>query len=251
MDAVTRRAISKAGTPESVWLPWLAGQAIPSASIDELCPGLARLVVLAPHPDDEILACGGLLAMRAARGLPSLVVAMTDGEASHGSGDALACARLATQRVAERYAGLGALGLAPASVVRLGIADGCAAQAIPVIAGRLRALLRPADVIVTTWQLDGHPDHEAASAAAQLAADIGCRLLQAPVWMWHWTSPGDDCMPWRRLVACDLPVWARRAKREALSCHQSQLQERGHGLGPVLVPSIVQRSLRAREYFFH
>lgn len=251
MDVVNDRGLRHDGTPESIWLPWLATQRVPGASMRELCPGQGRLVVLAPHPDDEVLACGGLLAMRAAQGLPCLVVAVTDGEASHGTSDPRACARLSARRADERRRGLRALGLASSCVVRLGIPDGSAAQLIARIAYKLLVLLRPSDVIVTTWRLDGHPDHEAVSAAAQHAAtDLGCRLLQAPVWMWHWASPGDTRMPWRRLRAFDLTERAIKAKREALSCHQSQLEERGDGLGPVLVPSLVARAMRTQEYFF-
>jgi len=252
MDALNERAIRGAGTHESVWLPWLAEQRVHSASMGELCPGQARLVVVAPHPDDEILACGGLLAMRAAHGLPSLVVAVTNGEASHGTKDPQACERLGQRRAQESGAGLKALGLAPACVVRLGIPDGKAANMIFAIAMKLLPLLKLDDVIVTTWRLDGHPDHEAtAEAARQAAAKVGCRLLEAPVWMWHWATPDDLSIPWSRLVSIDLPRRVLVAKQQALSHHRSQLEPRGDGLDAVLVPSILARVARSREYFFN
>jgi len=252
MDALNERAIRGPGTHESVWLPWLAEQRVHSASMGELCPGQARLVVVAPHPDDEILACGGLLAMRAAHGLPSLVVAVTNGEASHGTMDPQACERLGQRRAQESGAGLKALGLAPACVVRLGIPDGKAADMIFAIAMKLLPLLKLDDVIVTTWRLDGHPDHEAtAEAARQAAAKVGCRLLEAPVWMWHWATPDDLSIPWSRLVSIDLPRRVLVAKQQALSHHRSQLEPRGDGLDAVLVPSILARVARSREYFFN
>ena len=212
MDLVSDRAISGAGTHESVWLPWLAGQCIPRVSMSDLCPVNARLVVVAPHPDDEVLACGGLLAMRAQAGLPCLVVAITNGEASHGTVDPFACARLGIKRTKESSAGI---------------------------------------AVVTTWSLDGHPDHEATNEAARQAAVKGdCRLLEAPVWMWHWATPDDLSIPWHRLVRVELPTNARNAKQEALSRHRSQLECRGDGQGAVLMPSIVERVARSNEYFF-
>ena len=251
MDALNAREIRGAGAPESHWLAWLDEQRFPSASLHGLCPGRSRLVVVAPHPDDEVLACGGLLAMRAERGLPSLVVAVTDGEASHGAMDPLDRARLGNRRVDERNAGLQALGLAPSCVARLGIPDGEVAKLIPAIVKKLLSLLRRSDVVVTTWALDGHPDHEASCAATQQATVLmGCRLLQAPVWMWHWAAPGDIRIPWNKLVALDLTKPALSAKRQALSRHQSQLEECGAGLATVLIPSIVERATRVREYFF-
>lgn len=251
MDAVTDRAIRGAGTHESVWLPWLAQQGVKAACMTDLCPAQARLVVVAPHPDDEILACGGWLATRAERGQSCLVVAVTNGEASHGSSDPQVCASLGQRRSKERCAGLKALGLSPTCVVRLGIPDGKAPHMISAMVMRLLPLLRPDDVIVTTWRFDGHPDHEATNEAArQAAAKVGCRLLEAPVWMWHWASPDDSSIPWSRLVSIDLSERVMALKRGALSHHQSQLETRAGGLGAVLVPSMVERVTRSKEYFF-
>lgn len=251
MDALNDRAFQGAGTNESVWLPWLASQPVKSMSISELCPDASRLVVVAPHPDDEILACGGLLALRAERGLSSLVVAVTNGEASHGTNNPQACVHLGQIRANESYGGLRVLGLSPSCVVRLGIPDGKTTDLIFAITIKLFALLRPSDVIVTTWSLDGHPDHEAVSEASrQAASKAGCRLLEAPVWMWHWGTPNDLCIPWDRLVALDLSERSLGAKKRALSHHRSQLQDRGKGLAAVLPPSIVERAARRKEYFF-
>ena len=251
MDALIDREIIGAGTSESVWLPWLASQPIKTLSIDEICSDLFRLVVVAPHPDDEILMCGGLLALRAERGLPSLVVAVTNGEASHGTDDERACANLAMVRARESYCGLMALGLPETSVVRLSFPDGKAANMIFAITMKLYALLRPNDVIVTTWSLDGHPDHEAVcEAARQAALKVGCDLLEAPVWMWHWASPDELCIPWSRLISIDLPERTLLAKKQALMHHRSQLEIRDGGVDAVLVPSLVERVARQKEFYF-
>ena len=247
MDAVSNRTIQHGGTPEHAWLPWLAAQNFRLASLSALCPPGSRLVVVAPHPDDEILACGGLLATAIQHGVAVRVIAVTDGEASHGS----APTKMAARRVRESAAGLRALGLDPACVIRLGVPDGSVAQHLAGLGTTLQALLTPSDVVVSTWALDGHPDHEATSAAAAAAcAVVGCRLLQAPVWMWHWSTPGDGDVPWGELVAFDVPARSLRLKRAALTQHQSQLEDRDNNLGPVLVPTIVQRAGRSREYFF-
>lgn len=251
MDALIDREIVGDGTSESVWLPWLASQPSKTLAINEICPDLSRLVVVAPHPDDEILMCGGLLALRAERGLSSLVVAVTNGEASHGTDDERASAKLAILRTKESFDGLTALGLSETSVVRLNFPDGKADNMIFAITMQLFALLRPSDVIVTTWSLDGHPDHEAVcEAARQAALKVGCGLLEAPVWMWHWSRPEELCIPWGRLIAIDLPERTLLAKKEALMHHRSQLEIRDEGVGAVLVPSIVERVARPKEYYF-
>ena len=45
--------------------------------------GDGGLVVIAPHPDDESLACGGLIAEAHAEGRPVRVVIVSDGTGSH------------------------------------------------------------------------------------------------------------------------------------------------------------------------
>jgi LmbE family N-acetylglucosaminyl deacetylase len=248
---VSDREIQGDGTSESVWLPWLEEQRVQNVPMNELCPGNARLVVVAPHPDDEILACGGLLAMRAALDLPSVVIAVTDGEASHGALDPVARAALAERRVAESHAGLAALGVSRACALRLGIPDGKAAHMISDITVGLLLLLKRDDFVLTTWTMDGHPDHEAVAEAVQKAVTLaGCQLLEAPVWMWHWASPADTRIPWHRLVQLELPESALKRKEEALACHRSQLENRNDGLHPVLLPTILQRASRSHEYFF-
>ncbi len=252
MVFVSNREIQGEGTPESAWLPWLAARKIPALSLADLCPPEMRLVVIAPHPDDEILMCGGLLARRARCGLMSLVIAVTDGEASHGDKGDGALKRLGALRSQERCAGLKELGLASSCVSRLGIPDGKALNLIHTISQELILHLRPLDRVVSTWELDGHPDHEACGRAAKEAsAVVGCGFVQVPVWMWHWAQPDDVRIPWSSLRAFDLHEQALSSKQAALLKHQSQLTDRLNGSGPVLVPSIVARASRVREYFFY
>ena len=165
MDSMNDRVIAGQGTAESDWLRWLPNQDITPTTAVEIFASNSRLVVVAPHPDDEILACGGLLALCARLQFPVLVVAITDGEASHGAVDKLVQVKLCQQRVRERCAGLIQLGIDPSCVLRLNIPDGQASLNGGVIFDRLLGLLRPGDLVITTWQLDGHPDHEATAQA--------------------------------------------------------------------------------------
>ena len=45
--------------------------------------GNAPMLILAPHPDDETLGCGGLIAAASAAGHPPFVLVLTDGTGSH------------------------------------------------------------------------------------------------------------------------------------------------------------------------
>ncbi len=255
MDAVNAQdaepQIRGESTSEHEWQSWAGLSALDTFLPSHWLPVTARLVVVAPHPDDEILACGGLLAWQARRGGDCLVLAVTDGEASHGDLDREAAASLAAARRAESAAGLSHLGLRHDCVERLALPDGKVSLQVEALAARLRQLLRPEDRVISAWREDGHPDHEAtALATAAACRDLGCPLLEAPVWMWHWAAPGDDRVPWRRLSRFALPQDLRARKVAALSAHLTQLTRRSPGEPAVLGPAIIERNARACEYFF-
>jgi LmbE family N-acetylglucosaminyl deacetylase len=245
------RAIPEQGTPESLWNAWPGLDAVEVIPIEKWMHPTARLVVVAPHPDDEILACGGLMALHARRGGKSVVVAVTDGEASHGDARSWRGRPLAETRRAERLRGLVRLGCQDAEVHRLGLADGKVASQMDTLQSELQKVMHWGDIVVTTWRFDGHPDHEACGAAAARAcAEVRCCLLEAPVWMWHWSRPADSQVPWHRLVGLQLTGEAVSRKGRAVASHASQLEPRGKTLGPVLGPTILDRQARPTEYFF-
>lgn len=246
------RRIEGGGTAEVDWQAWPGLASARRLSLNEWLPQGVRLVVVAPHPDDEVLACGGLLASHAARGGAGLVVAVTDGEASHAGSTTWTPAELARTRRAESSAGLQTLGLRRGDIARFGLPDGRVERHLSKLVSGLHLILQPTDVVVSTWRLDGHPDHEATGrAVATVCARTGCRFMEAPVWMWHWAEPGDPRLPWHRLMAFDLDDAAVAAKRQALTAHASQLAPRdGVEPWPVLGPAILERAARRSEFFF-
>ena len=70
-----------AGTDETVWSSWPAPAGWPELDLAALAD--TSVVVLAAHPDDEVLGVGGLLARLAGLGADLRLVWATDGEASH------------------------------------------------------------------------------------------------------------------------------------------------------------------------
>lgn len=246
-----QRLIRGNGTAETAWQAWLQWGGISSCVLGDWLPRSSRLVVVAPHPDDEVLACGGLVAMHQAQGGEVAVLAVSDGEASHADSPMWQAQDMAATRRAERIAGLHQLGLSGAAVTRLALPDGSVAHHTLRLALKLQWLLRPEDVVATTWRLDGHPDHDATGFAASLACSVvGCRLIEAPVWMWHWASPGDPFVPWHRLQRLPLTPQARERKQAGLAAHASQLDPTGRIGGAVLGAAIVARASREAEYYF-
>ncbi|NOU29285.1 MAG: PIG-L family deacetylase [Polyangiaceae bacterium] len=246
------RHIEGSGTAPASWERWLRRN-VACRPLDAWVAADARLVVVAPHPDDEVLGCGGLLAMHCERGGEALVVGATDGEASHGATENPH--RLAATRARERRTGLRALSyIGP--VIRFGLPDGGVRGVEATLARRLEALLHPGDVVACTWRLDGHPDHEAVGQCVRRACrERALRCLEAPVWMWHWASPpapasSAEDAPWAHLAGLELDERARARKARALAAHRSQLTARSTSSGAVLGPEIRARAAWSCEYFF-
>lgn len=252
MELVEQSALIQGeATCERVWRRWLAEARFHELAVHDWLPASARLVMVAPHPDDEILACGGLISAHAAQGGRVLTVAVTDGEASHG--DAPECDReaLAEVRRNERLQGLRHLGLSQPAVLALALQDGQVRPQSDLLLERLMALLQRDDVVVSTWENDGHPDHDSTGYMVRRAcAAIGCAFLAAPVWMWHWATPGDARVPWRRMRGMPLSAEDVLHKQAGLAAHQSQLVSRNFHLGAVLDDAIIQRAAWRTEYYF-
>lgn len=233
------------------WRSWLAGLRCHELSVLDWLPAHARLVIVAPHPDDEVLASGGLIATHVAQGGRVLIVAVTDGEASHDEAPSIQRDDLAWLRRSERWMGLRTLGVLQPAVVSLGLEDGRVSLQERALFDRLTSLLQPTDVVVSTWEHDGHPDHDTTGQVARAAcAARGCAYLAAPVWMWHWATPGDARVPWRRLRGLPLGAAEGLCKQDALAAHRSQLSPRGAQVGAVPGPAIVERAAWRTEYYF-
>jgi LmbE family N-acetylglucosaminyl deacetylase len=205
--------------------------------------GASSALVVAAHPDDEVLGVGGLMSVLAAAGARLRLVAVTDGELSHrGHVDP---GELARQRTAETAAALRALGAPAAEVIRLRLPDSEVARHEDELTAALGSLAGGFDACFAPWDHDLHPDHEAAGRAARRASPAA--LYYYPVWMWHWACPADPRVPWDRALRIPLPAQAAAAKRAATGCFASQASDRGHGLGPVLPAEMIAHFTRAAE----
>lgn len=237
--------------PWSDWNAFWRRHRLPEGDVATLLPPGGRLVVVAPHPDDEVIMAGGLLHRLAGLERALMVVAVTDGEASHAGSPAWPPAHLAAQRRAE--SALALHHLAPkARILRLGLPDGGVAQAAASLRSRLAGLLRAGDVLVTTWRHDGHPDHEAtARACAAVVHERPAILYETPVWAWRWMHPSDRRWPWHRATVFALGVGDVMAKRTALRSFVSQwMPDAASGGSPVLPACMLRAWLRRGEVLF-
>jgi LmbE family N-acetylglucosaminyl deacetylase len=244
-------ALTGDGTPEAAWQAWLRSRRWPVLDPRALGRDPTQgMVVVAPHPDDETLGVGGLMALARAAGAHITVVAVTNGDASHPLSPTLRPDELARLRIAEQRAALAELGLADVEIRRLDIPDGRVRDQFDTVVDRLAALLPVGSTCLATFAADGHPDHDAVGAAAARACrDRGIPLLEFPIWTWHWARPGDDRVPWHRLARVPLPPALVEAKRRAVACFRTQVRPLSEQPGDeaILTPAMLARLLRDEE----
>lgn len=189
------------------------------------------VVVVAPHPDDETLGCGGMIAALSRRGLLVHTVFVTDGSASHRGSASWPRSRLAALREAEAAEALALLGAAgqPRSFLRL--ADSAMpapgtplhARAVSGLASVLRRL--EPNTAFLPWRRDPHRDHRDSWTlfmAASDAAGISPATFEYAIWLDELGAP-DDHPRSGEMTRCDLRLGARlAAKRRAIDAHRSQ-----------------------------
>ena len=221
--------------------------------------GEASTVVIAPHQDDETLACGGLIARKRSEGLPVHVIFITDGSASHLGHAQLTPAAIAALRRNEAMQAMACLGVERSTVHFLdepdGTLKGIAADRREFLVERLGALLgsiAPGEIFLPC-NPDGSSEHDAAFEfvlAAVARAGVRPVTWQYPVWAW-W-NPLLLLRTWRTHRDCRrLPLedyW--QAKQQAVRCYRSQIIPLPPSPTPALPPDLVDIFLSDTEFFF-
>jgi LmbE family N-acetylglucosaminyl deacetylase len=183
--------------------------------------GLRSALVIAPHPDDEALGCGGLVAALAERGADLAVVFVTDGGASHPRSRKWPRPRLAALRAEEASAALAALGASGATRLHLGLPDAGIVRGGPdwrravERTAQLASALRPA-LVLAPWRRDPHRDHRDAHALtleALARTGIRPRLLEYPIWLDELGAGDDGPRPGEVLARrLDVAPWRERKR---------------------------------------
>ena len=182
-----------------------------------------KLLVLAPHPDDEVIGCGGLVALHVREGRRVHVLVATDGgEAERGEVPKQAFTAL---REAETDAGLAHLGAPPAEFLR--IPD----RSLEERTGEFQAALRDRllqirpDLLVLPSPIEIHPDHRALSIAAiellQRDLELSGALALCRVAFMEITQP---IRPTTLVDITDVAT----LKHDAIEKHESQLRQRNY-----------------------
>lgn len=237
----------------------------------ELCGGLlqagskpyqlreAPAVIIAPHQDDETLACGGIIARKRNEGLPVHVIFITDGSASHPGHPRLGPPAIAELRRTEAMNAMACLGVERTAVHFLNEPDSTlntiSTERREALVLRLAYLLRaivPGEIFLPC-NPDGSSEHDATFGFVLDA--VGRAHLQPDIWqypVWSWWNPvlllrrwlaSKDC---RRLPLEDY----RQHKQQAIRCYQSQIAPLAPDAVAALPAELVDIFLADTEFFF-
>lgn len=201
--------------------------------VNDLLARDARVTLLAPHPDDESLAAGGLIQQAVASGADVRVIFATDGDNNPWPQrwverrwriDAGCRRRWGEQRRAEARRALGILGVPEARMEFFGLPDAGLLRLWrrrdETARGRFIRVFRdrPPSLLILPSPGDRHPDHQ---GAFHFATEALRRLGQRPALFSYLIHPG-----WFRFEPSGFPLHLTReqqaAKRQAILCHETQ-----------------------------
>ncbi len=188
--------------------------------------------VIAPHPDDESLGCGGTIALLRQSGLPVYVIFVSDGSMSHPNSKKYPAEALRKLRESEALQALQLLNVPAENASFMHLKD----TAVPdestanfdVAVQLMRAELHriQPETILVTWEKDNHHDHRSSWQIlnkALTALDEKPRVLQYLIWIWELGKQTDVAdnqqTKWFKV---DIKAVAD-LKKQAIAAHASQV----------------------------
>lgn len=215
------------------------------------------VTVFAPHPDDETIACGGMIAQATARGDEVSIVILTDGRYSHKSKFKIwpnpRTDRIRAIRKREAIKAADVLGVKMENIHFMDFEDGTLVQHMSEAGEFVKLQLnkwKPTEVYVP-YSGDAHTDHAATNEIVLTAVSelgLSMHLYEYIVW-----QQDESELPYvfgqPNAVTLDIPD-VLEIKMQALKMYKSQIETRfpSH-IWPVLDEAFLSSLNRGVEYF--
>lgn len=193
-----------------------------------------KTLVVAPHPDDESLGCGGAIALLRLAEVEVIVAAISDGTMSHPNSKKFPPEKLRDLREREMIDALKILGVEKESVTfwrlpdrRLPNREDTDFQTAVERAGEYLRENEPQTILIP-WRNDPHPDHKAVREifdSANKSSENRFRILEYPIWLWEMAQnadlPSTENFRIYRLNIADVT----ETKQRAVRAHASQITD--------------------------
>lgn len=195
-----------------------------------------KVLVLSPHPDDDVLGCGGLLASLSETGAKIKVIYFTDG--ARGTRSGKRNENLVAEREEEAREAGKVLGVGEEKFLRLSDSKLTADLSLAAQIRREIEFDKP-DLLLAPSPEELHPDHHAIAEALNLAL----KNFDGQVNIWLYEVWGIGRI--NRLFVIDDFV---DKKREALKCHRSQMKVKHYDEAILALDKYRGLSMGAGEY---
>jgi len=207
------------------------------------------VLVVAPHPDDEVIGCGGLIARLSAEGHTPHIIVMTGGEGSHrGCCNVSPFAIISARRELTRNA-LQILGVPSENIHELDFPDSGISAEHPQT-GKLRRLIaqiEPQSVFVPHWG-EGWPDHVRTAEIVKSIVPQDVAVWEYCVWMWYYNVwRGLD---WKNAAVLKMTPAEHALKLRAMNAYITPLASCGKPWSGVLPPLFVKANQWDKELYF-
>jgi LmbE family N-acetylglucosaminyl deacetylase len=210
---------------------FLTPQSLPLVSITEVMA--ESVLVIAPHPDDETLGCGGAIKLLCSLGKTVQVLVMSDGTQSHTNSRKFPTLALKHLREQETRRAMSVLGVESSHITFFQLRDG----SIPAsksagfnkAVGRLQDYLSAINpkIVFAPWRSDPHPDHRATWQILQAALNqpsLSPRVIEYPIWDWDPAQRQSSQQGFRKAWRLDISGVVE-AKKQAIAVYRSQTTE--------------------------
>lgn len=147
-----------------------------------------RVLIVAPHPDDEVIGCGGLTSRLVAEGRTPHIVILTGGEGSHRGCCSTPASEIVKARRGLTCKSLSILGVPQEFVHELDFMDGSVSSNDGRQIERLKTIVadvRPDVVFVPHWG-EGWNDHIVVKDIIRPMLPSTSELWEYCVWMWYY-----------------------------------------------------------------
>ena len=206
----------------------------PLIATEQLGKQMGTSLVLAPHPDDESLGCGGLIQYLVSQNEQVYVCLVTSGDASHPNSIKYAAEKLADLREKEAIAACKFLGIDATHIIFLRAPDSLLEnlkhkEKFSLIL-KLAKILEELKIssLILPWRRDPHPDHKESYELGRRAVEIfenDIQLIEYPIWLWK-NSQIEDWPIRGEVAVFRLDIQEMLPKKiKAIYAHKSQTSD--------------------------
>lgn len=213
-----------------------------------------RIVIVAPHPDDEIIGCGGLITRLISQGNSPHIIIMTGGEGSHnGCCDTPKKDIVNARRHLTRNA-LAILGLSAKYLHELNFKDGNINSDDAEVESlkRLITEINPQSIFVPHWG-EGWRDHINTAKLIRNIINSSSILTKPKVWeycVWMWYYNVWRGLDWKNCYKVAMTKEELSRKRVAMQAYISPLAPCGKPWSGVLPKLFIKANRGNTELYF-